>query len=271
MIVELAGARVCYGTGSGRPSVESQTIVFVHGAGFDHSVWVMPARYFARHGYRVIAPDLPGHGRSDGPALESIEQMADWLHQLVSAVVSADQTQGIALVGHSMGTLVAMAYASRFPDATRALALLGTSSPMPVGAPLLAAARDNHHAAYEMANTWSHSTQGRLGSSQNPGVNNFVSGERWLERLATDVYFADLAACNAYQPSAPHGDLPTLVIAGTDDKMTPVSAGQAVADAWLAKQTVVLPGCGHAMLSEQPNQVLDALAQFVPSATAGNK
>ena len=87
-MVELQdGGSVCYGSGSGRPRPDSEIIVFLHGAGFDHSVWVMPARYFARHGYRVIAPDLPGHGRSDGPALQSIEQMAEWVHQLVDHVV----------------------------------------------------------------------------------------------------------------------------------------------------------------------------------------
>lgn len=263
MIIELSGGKVCYGSGSGQPAADSKTVVFVHGAGFDHSVWVMPARYFARHAYRVIAPDLPGHGRSDGPALTSIEQMADWLQELITAVVPAENNSKVTLVGHSMGTLVSMAYASRFPESTQALALLGTSSPMLVGAPLLAAAEDNHHAAYEMANTWSHSARGRLGSSQNPGVNNFVSGERWLEKLATDVYFKDLAACHSYQPSAANEDIPTSVIVGTDDKMTPPKSGQAVADAWHASKITELSGCGHSMLSEQPNQVLDALADFI--------
>ena len=71
MKLQINGSEVFYGTGSGTPNDTAQTLVFVHGAGFDHTIWVMPARYFARHGWRVVAVDLPGHGRSEGPPLTS--------------------------------------------------------------------------------------------------------------------------------------------------------------------------------------------------------
>ena len=105
MKLQINGSEVFYGTGSGTPNDTAQTLVFVHGAGFDHTIWVMPARYFARHGWRVVALDLPGHGRSEGPPLTSIDQMADWLAQVIDAV-SPDQQASV--VGHSMGSLVAM-------------------------------------------------------------------------------------------------------------------------------------------------------------------
>ena len=73
MKVQINGSEVFYGTGSGTPKDTAQTLVFVHGAGFDHTIWVMPARYFARHGWRVVAVDLPGHGRSQGLPLTSIK------------------------------------------------------------------------------------------------------------------------------------------------------------------------------------------------------
>ena len=59
MKIELNGEAV-FNTGSGKPADNAPTLVFVHGAGFDHSIWVMPARYFARHGWRVVAVDYPG-------------------------------------------------------------------------------------------------------------------------------------------------------------------------------------------------------------------
>ena len=261
MKIELSHGEAFYGEGSGDPQKDADAVVFIHGAGFDHSVWVLPARHFARQGLRVVAPDLPAHGRSQGDALTSIEAMADWVAELLSATIPAGVSTTI--VGHSMGSLVTLALADRHRTKVDRIALLGTSAPMPVGPPLLQAAQDNHHAAYEMANTWSHSTQGRLGASQNPGLSNYYSGERWLERMGKDVYFSDLSACNAYEPSAQVLDIPALVVIGSEDKMTVARAGHSVADKISAEKTVVLAGAGHAMLSEQPNQVLDALRAFI--------
>ncbi len=259
MKTQLHGHSVFYGTGSGDAGKDAPSIVFIHGAGFDHSVWVMPARYFARHGFRVVAPDLPAHGRSGGEALTSIEAMADWTADLIRQEARVPAV----VVGHSMGSLVAMTVAARHPELVSRLALLGTSAPMPVGLPLLNAAADNHHAAIDMANTWSHSFAGSIGAAEMPGLSNLHSGERWLERMQPGVYHADLAACNAFDGAVEVGTIPTLVIAGDADRMTPAKAGLQLAGGLAAAKTLVLTGCGHSMLSEKPNEVLDALAEFV--------
>lgn len=248
-----------YGTGSAPHRADAPNICFIHGAGFDHSVWVMPARYFARHGYNVVALDLPGHGRSAGPGLNTIADMADWVLELLDTA----NIQQSVLVGHSMGTLIAMNIAANHPQRVGRMALLGTSSPMPVGAPLLAAAADNDPAAIDMANTWSHAVSGELDASAMPGTHNRVVGERWLERMQQGVYFADLTACNEFAIDPAQVAAPTLVIAGTADRMTPPAAGRLVAQSVQSGTLRLLPGCGHAMLAEQPNLVLDALAEFV--------
>ena len=79
MRLEIKGSPVFVGTGSTRIQAHLPTIVFLHGAGMDHSVWLMPARYFARRGFNVVAPDFPQHGQSQGNALESVEAMAEWV------------------------------------------------------------------------------------------------------------------------------------------------------------------------------------------------
>ena len=263
MRIEINGNEVFYGTGSGTPSDAANTLIFVHGAGFDHTIWVMPARYFARHGWRVVALDLPGHGRSQGQALTSIAQMADWLAQVIDAV---SPNQQASVVGHSMGSLVAMSLAARHANKVQKLALLGTSAPMPVADVLLNAALDNDQAAIDMTNTWSHSARGSLGSSQNPGVSNLHIGERLLQQAGAGVFHTDLAACNGFTADGlAEVKQPTLVIIGDEDKMTPPRAGLAVSDQLPHVQQRRLAGCGHSMLSEQPNQVLDELAAFLPS------
>ena len=251
------GKNAFAGTGTGRAGADAATVVFVHGAAMDHTVWVLPSRYFARQGYRVLAFDLPGHGRSEGPPLPSIEAMSDWL----DAACGVLEVDSAAIVGHSMGSLVAYRFAVDHPERCRALALLGTSVPMPVTDALLDAAADDDHAAIEMTNAWSHSPRGTLGGNRNPGVWMLAAGERLIERSGPGVLHADLAACNDFDPAAVTRtvDVPALVIAGDADRMTPARAGLDVARALPDARVVRLDGCGHAMLNERPNEILDAL------------
>ena len=186
--------------------------------------------------------------------------MADWLASLLGGL----DVPLAAVVGHSMGALVAMAFARLHPERCRVLALLGASAPMPVTERLLSAAEDNDQAAVDMANTWSHSARGQIGANGNPGLWMLGTGARLIERSAPGVFHADLKACNGFAPDElPDAKAPpTLVIAGAADQMTPERAGVAVANAVDAR-LVVLPGCGHSMLSECPNEVLDALGSIV--------
>lgn len=249
------GAEVFVGQGSGHG--DGRAILFVHGAGMDHTVWTLPARYFARHGYRVIAPDLPAHGRSAGTALTSIDTMANWGWHVLDAMGVRDAI----LLGHSMGSLVVSRMASDCPERVLALGLLGASQPMRVSDPLLGAAGDDHPAAFDMANSWSHSARGRLGGNPVPGIWLLASGRRLLDRNAPGVYAADLNACNAFEPPAVDSGLsaPVLVLAGESDQMTPLKAGLAVAGRYADCVVEQLPGSGHSMLGEKPNEVLDAM------------
>ncbi len=267
MRVEVAGSGVFVGTGSRTHEGDGAgVLLFVHGAGMDHTVWVMPARHFARKGYRVLAPDLPGHGRSGGKPLTSVEAMADWLAALLDAVGAASAT----VLGHSMGSLIASDFAARHPARRQRLVLLGTAAPMPVTDALLNAAADDDHAAIEMANTWSHE-RGRLGGNEIPGLWMFAGGERLIERSAPGVFHADLAACNGFAADTlAQVRCPTLIIAGTADLMTPAARGREVLgqlhEGGAPAELVELPGSGHSMLSEYPNEVLDALIRAVSGA-----
>ena len=254
----VAGRTVYVGPAASA-SANERCVVFIHGAGMDHTVWALPIRHFARKGWRVLAVDLPGHGRTEGPPLDSIGDMADWL----ATVLDAAEVEAAAVAGHSMGSLVAWEFARRHGARCSALALLGTSAPMPVTDQLLDAASDDHHAAIDMANAWSHSPRGRIGGNAAPGVWMLGAGERLLERAGPGVLHADLAACNGYSAGDGGVDCPVLVVVGEADQMTPAKAGLGVA-AKANARIARLPGCGHAMLSERPNDVLDALLTAFP-------
>jgi len=241
----------------GRP-----TIAFVHGAGNDHSVFLLQSRYFAYHGYNALAVDLPGHGRSSGTPLATIGAMADWL----TAFLDAAGIEQAALVGHSMGSLVALESGALHPDRVRALALVGTSAPMPVADALLNAARADRHAAFDMVNIWGHSPAAHFGGNTVPGLWLMGTSLRLLERTRPQVLHTDLNACNAYQgglASAAKVKCPTLFVLGSRDAMTPPRNAQALRAAVAGAQTVMLDGAGHALMAERPDAVLDALIAFL--------
>ena len=241
---------------------ELPTIVFVHGAGADHSAWILQSRYFGYHGYNVLAVDLPGHGRSRGTAAGEIGDLAAWLNGLLGAT-GAKQA---AVVGHSMGSLVALETAIRYPQRVSALALLGTALPMSVGGPLLEAAAADQHAAFDMVNVWGHSYRAQLGGNAVPGMWLTGAALRVLERSDPGILYRDLNACNSYELDAlavAGVQCPVLLILGSADMMTRPRAAQALEQLLPDSRTRRLEGCGHMMMSECPDAVLDALIEFL--------
>lgn len=262
----------CY-TG-GRPFDASlPAIVFLHGAQHEHSVWGLPSRWFAHHGYAVLAPDLPGHGRSAGPALKSVEAMADW----VLAVLDAAGVGSAMLAGHSMGSLIALEACARAPARVRALALLGTTWPMTVSDTLLATARENEPAAIDMVNIWSHGALlAHKPSAPAPGFSVPNMNRRLMQHVSRrgepHQFHTDFSACNAYTgggEAATKAVCPTLFILGRRDVMTPPRSAQGLVAA-IPGATVVHVDAGHAMMSEQPDAVLDTLASFAARVGKNN-
>jgi pimeloyl-ACP methyl ester carboxylesterase len=249
-------------TGGKELDPAKSSAVFIHGTANDHSVWQLQSRWFANHGWNVLAVDLPAHGQSPGTPRETIGAMADWLASLLD-------TAGIAkaaFVGHSMGSLVAVETALRFPEKVTRLALLGASLPMLVSEALLDAARNDPGEAFAMLNNWGHAQKSKLGASPSPGIALMGSGLALLERSRPGVVHSDLRACSEYLPTEAKLaaiTCPVLVLAGTRDLLTPARAGAAVAALLPGAKVVTLEGAGHAMASEDPEGVLRALRGFL--------
>ena len=249
-------------TGARELASEQPTIVFIHGGGLDHSVWLLQSRYFAHHGKNVLAVDLPGHGRSGGDALPNIGAMADW----ISALLDALSIEQATVVGHSMGSLVALETAANHPSRVEKLVLIGTAVPMAVSDPLLDAAKANHHDAFDMVNLWGHSGLAQIGGNQAPGMWMTGGGVRLLERSRPGVLHNDLKACHEYRHGLDSGarvQCPTLMLLGQLDMMTPVKVARDLQNAIVDARAVVLERCGHMLMAEKPNQVLDNLVQFI--------
>ncbi|MDH3923504.1 MAG: alpha/beta hydrolase [Xanthomonadales bacterium] len=262
MQLEINGHEVYVATGNKKPDPDKDTVLFIHGTGQDHTIWVLPTRYFARHDRNVLAVDLPGHGRSGGQPLQSIEAMADWAVQ----VLDASGLSRASVVGHSLGSLIAIATAARHPDRVRAIALVGVTVPMPVSEFLLEQARHGKHEAIEMLNYWGYSKSAQLGGNATPGNWMLGGGMRLMERAGPGVIYTDLNACNEYIEGLEHAaDIacPALLILGERDMLTPVRSAMKVVSALPNAEQVILKGSGHALLAEKPDPVLDQLIRVV--------
>ncbi len=265
MEFKINGQRAYAYTGGKAFDPTLPTAVFIHGAQNDHSVWVLQTRYFAHHGYSVLAVDLPGHGRSDGEPLASIEAMADWLNDLLDQAGVSQTT----LIGHSMGSLIALEANSRLPSRVQGIALVGTAYPMNVSPSLLDTSRERESVAIDWVNIWSHSTIAHKPSAPGPGFWVHGGNQRLMQRIATrnpaKVFFTDFSACNNYrngEQAAASLDCPALFLLGRKDVMTPARSAAALASIMKNATTVTLPQSGHALMAEQPDQVLDTLFAF---------
>lgn len=263
MRFDVAGASAYAYTGSRPLAAEQPTVVFVHGAANDHTVWALQSRYLAHHGWNALAVDLPGHGRSCGPALGSIDALAGWL----VGVLDALSIGRAAFVGHSMGSLAVLELAARFPLRASAVALLGTAFPMRVADALLDAAKADDHTAFELINGWAFAPSKQMGGNRNPGLWLVGNSMRLMERSRPGVLHTDLCACNTYANglvAAAAIACPALLVVGAQDLMAPPRAARSLAQTIPGARTVTLDNCGHVLMSEQPDRVLDELRAFLP-------
>jgi pimeloyl-ACP methyl ester carboxylesterase len=249
-------------TANHAPDASLPSIVFVHGAGLDHSWWALQSRYFGYHKRNVLALDLPGHARSEGPPLASVEEIADWIVRLLDAA----KLDGAAMVGHSMGSLAVLECAARHRARVTHIALVGTAYPMKVSDLFLGAAKRNDQSAYDMETIWGHAPQVPLAGNPNPGMWMYGDTLARLARLKPGVLHNDLKACNDYaggMDAAAKVTCPALFILGRRDMMTPPRAAAALARAVAGARTVTCEPSGHSLMAESPDAVLDALIEFL--------
>ena len=262
MNFEVGGKRAFAYTAAHELDPAKPTVVFVHGSGLDHSWFGLQSRYFGYHGRNVLALDLPGHGRSAGPALSSIPEMADW----ISAVLNVLNIRQAAVVGHSMGSLVVLEFAARHPTQAERIAMIGVAVPMKVTDAFLEAARQNDYTAFDMHTIWGHAAQVPLGANPNPGMWMYGDTLARLERLAPGVFYAGLKACNDYRTgleSAAKVKCPVLLVLGRRDVMTPPRSAQALQEKIPGCKIVTIGASGHSLMAEAPDATLDALIEFL--------
>ena len=266
MYLDLQGAKTfCY-TGGKPFDAAKPTVVFLHGVLNDHSVWILQTRYFAHHGWNVLAPDLPGHCKSEGEPPRSVEEAADF----VVALLDAAGVKQAAVVGHSFGSLVAVETAARAPERISQIALVGTASPMRVSPALLDASQNATMKGIDMVNMFSHSMLAPPPSSLGPGTWLYGGSRALMRRVLAsntkvNLFHRGFVACDSYAGANAAMEkvrCPVLFVLGGQDAMTPPKAAEPLQKAARDGRTVLVEG-GHQMMSEAPDEVLFALREFL--------
>jgi pimeloyl-ACP methyl ester carboxylesterase len=243
---------------------DDPVVLLIHGAGNDATAWQLQTRYLAHRGVRAVAVDLPAHGRSGGDPIDSIGGMADWVVRFMDAA-GFDHAH---VVGHSMGTFIALELASRYPDRIQSITLCATATGMPVHPELLDAAEHDLPRAAALMAAWGHAKPAHFGVNPTPGLWMTGGARALVENGRPGVLSTDFRACMGYdraEEAAAAVSCPATVLIGEDDKMTPAKSGRAVAAALGSPTVVELPATGHTMMTEHPDAVRRAILEAVRS------
>ena len=262
MYFDVQGKQVFATTGGKAFDKRKPAVVFLHGSGLDHTFWGLHARFFAFRNYTVLVPDLPGHTHSEGPALTSIEAMADWLNDVAEALDAND----ISIVAHSQGCLTALEYVSRYPDRLRSVSFIASGLATPVNDFLLNAAENDPDAAIAMMLGWGFGSAGHLHQGPIPGSSMVAGGRKVMRGNVPNELAADLKACNDYEngkDAASKVAGPIQVIVAGKDRMAPRRATAELIEHLTDPEVTIIPDSGHMLPQEVPNQCRALLKAFI--------
>tara|TARA_B100000886_G_scaffold304719_1_gene236120 strand:- start:143 stop:916 length:774 start_codon:yes stop_codon:yes gene_type:complete len=233
-----------------------ETIVFLHGSGLSHIVWSLTEQFFSNKNFNVLSVDLPGHGNSDGPCLDTIEKIADWLEQVFISL----NLEKLTLVGHSQGCLEILEYASKYKNRLKKIVFIGGSNKMPVHSDLIDLAKNGDSDAVKLMMKWGYE-----------GSKKFIGGnpvEKIIQspRDIREILAVDLVACNNYKngtDAAKSIECPSLFIFGSLDKMVNLEAGKKFSNLVKNSTVHVIEGCGHMIMIEKAFEMRDKVLEFL--------
>jgi pimeloyl-ACP methyl ester carboxylesterase len=262
MYFEVNDRKVFASTG-GKPFDNSKPVVmFLSGSGLDHTFWGLQSRFFAFRNYSVLVPDRPGHTHSEGPCLESIETIAEWLHDVV-------ETLGIdrlSIVAHSQGCLETLEFVSRYPEKVRTVSFIASGLATPVNAALIDAAEKDPQLAIAMMISWGFGQAGHLYQGAIPGNSMVGGGWKTMDRNAPTALATDLRACDSYkngETAATSIACPRQVILGGKDRMAPRRAGMQLVEHLRQPELHIIKNSGHMLPLEAPDECRSLLRDFI--------
>ena len=232
------------------------TMVFLHGSGLSHIVWSLTEQFFSNNKFNVLSVDLPGHGNTEGPCLDSIEKIADWLEKIFIKL----NLNKVIIVGHSQGCLEALEYSYKYKSRIQKLIFVSGSYRMPVNKDLIDLASNGDAGAVKLMMKWGYEGSKKF-IGGNP-VEKIINSSRAIrENLAVD-----LIACNNYKnglQAIKNIKCPTLLIFGELDKMVNLDKGKKFAELITNSEIYIIQNCGHMIMFENAFKMREKVAEFL--------
>ena len=256
MIIEIENKSVHASDAGQGVDNSKDTIVFLHGSGLSHIVWSLTEQFFSSKNFNVLSIDLPGHGNSEGPCLDSIEKITDWLEKVFEKL----NLKNLILVGHSQGCLEAIEYSFKYKKRLKKMVLISGSYRMPVNKDLIDLASNGDSDAVKLMMKWGYE-----------GSKKFIGGnpiERIIQspRDISEILAVDLIACNNYvngSKAAQSISCPIMLVFGELDKMVNLEAGKKFANLVKNSTTHIIPGCGHMIMIEKAFEMREKVLEFL--------
>ena len=256
MIIEIENKSVHASDAGQGVDNSKDTIVFLHGSGLSHIVWSLTEQFFSSKNFNVLSIDLPGHGNSEGPCLDSIEKITDWLEKVFEKL----NLKNLILVGHSQGCLEAIEYSFKYKKRLKKMVLISGSYRMPVNKDLIDLASNGDSDAVKLMMKWGYE-----------GSKKFIGGnpiERIIQspRDISEILAVDLIACNNYangSKAAQSISCPIMLVFGELDKMVNLEVGKKFANLIKNSTTHIIPGCGHMIMIEKAFEMREKVLEFL--------
>ena len=256
MIFQLENKNIHVSDAGQGININKDTIVFLHGSGLSHIVWSLAEQFFSNKNFNVLSIDLPGHGNSEGPCLNTIEEIADWLEKAFVKL----KLDKVILIGHSQGCLEMLEYSNRYKSRLKKLVFVGGSYKMPVNKDLIDLAQNGDSDAVKLMMKWGYE-----------GSKKFIGGNPVEKIIQTpkdisEILAVDLVACNNYAnglEAVKTIDCPTMLVFGALDKMINIEAGKKFANLIKNSTTQIIDGCGHMIMIEKAFEMREKVLEFL--------
>jgi pimeloyl-ACP methyl ester carboxylesterase len=255
-IVQIDGKQISYWTGRKGLLEGRETVIFIHGAGGGQYTWSYQKGFFEKQ-FNPIIIELPGHGESEGEGEEEIGRYAEH----VLAFLKALGLQKVFLVGHSMGGVIVQTLALTQAEVIKGIVLVGTGARLKVLPVILNGIKNNFEETVRMINQFAY--------SRKAPSDLIEKGISIMLQCRPEVLYGDFMACDRFDliNEVEKIILPTLLLCGDDDQLTPVKYSQFLHSRIKGSKLEILPNAGHMVMMEAPQAFNEKIREFISNPT----